>query len=82
VNTVNSGASEGINELRGRTDLLMMVSEDRVLRLGDLISPPEMGVRLEMGCEGRSRNEESTDLIVAEVVLVDVKVFKSDSEKD
>ena len=79
---MNSGASEGINELRGRTDLLMMVSEDRVLRLGDLISPPEMGVRLEMGFEGRSRNEESTDLIVAKVVLVDVKVFKSDSEMD
>lgn len=79
---MNSGASEGINELRGRTDLLTIVCEDRVLKLGDLISPPEMGIRLEMGCEGRSRNEESTDLIVAEVVLVDVKVSKSDSEMD
>ena len=79
---MNSGASEGINELRGRTDLLMIASEDRVLKLGDLISPPEMGARLEMGCEGRSRNEESRDLIVAEVVLVDIKVFKSDSEMD
>jgi hypothetical protein len=30
---VNSGASEGINELRGRTGLLEMVCEDRVLKL-------------------------------------------------